>query len=137
MTKTLKAFVLPVAWTAATIALAGDEPAPVHATIGDDGVQRVEIAGGSYYFEPAHIVVRVGMPVELTLRYRSGFVAHDFRLDAPEAGIDVHEELTHQAATVRFTPTQTGSFTFYCSKDPPLLGSHRDRDMEGTLEVVD
>ena len=31
----------------------------VVATVGDDGVQRVEVTGGAYYYDPNYIVVKV------------------------------------------------------------------------------
>ena len=40
----------------------------VIAVIGTDGVQRVEITGGSYYFNPNDIVVKVNVPVELNVK---------------------------------------------------------------------
>ena len=46
------------------------EPAKrtVRATIGSDGVQRVDVLGGGYYFDPYRIVVKVNVPVELSVR---------------------------------------------------------------------
>ncbi|MBI5444489.1 MAG: quinol oxidase [Deltaproteobacteria bacterium] len=107
------------------------------AVLDQTGVQRAEIKGGSFYFEPNRLVVKVGVPVELTLTKEPGILPHDFVLEAPEAGISVKEPLETEPKVVRFTPTKTGLFTFYCSKKPPLLKSHRDRGMEGALEVVD
>ncbi|MEK7196516.1 MAG: quinol oxidase, partial [Nitrospirota bacterium] len=34
------------------------------ATVDKDGVQRVEVIGGEYFFEPYHIIVKINMPVE-------------------------------------------------------------------------
>lgn len=39
-----------------------------------DGVQRAEILGGSYFFKPNRVIVKVGVPVELKLKKESGIV---------------------------------------------------------------
>jgi hypothetical protein len=36
---------------------------------------------------------------------------------------------------IRFTPTQRGLFTFYCDKKLLFFKSHRDKGMEGLLDV--
>ena len=102
-----------------------------------DGVQRVEIVGDSYFFKPSHVIVKVNKPVELSVRKEGWFVPHDFVIDAPEAGITVSESLGGDPKKITFTPTKTGVYPFYCSKKPPLLKSHREKGMEGTLEVVE
>ena len=45
----------------------------VVATVDADGVQRVEVIGGDYYFDPNYIVVKVNIPVELTVKKASGY----------------------------------------------------------------
>lgn len=105
------------------------------APIGSDGIQRVEILGGSYFFDPNFIVVKVNVPVKMTFRKESGMTPHNIVLSAPEAGININMELTTEPQTVRFTPTRTGVFTFYCSKKLLFFDSHQDKGMVGTLEV--
>ena len=39
--------------------------------------------------------------------------------------------------SVRFTPAAVGKYAFYCSKGLPLARSHRERGMEGLLDVVE
>jgi plastocyanin domain-containing protein len=103
-----------------------------------DGVQRVEIVGGSYFFKPRHIVVKVNAPVELRVRKESGFVPHNIALKAPEAGIEFEESLDSDTAKViRFTPTKTGTYPFQCSKKLLFFESHREKGMHGVLEVVE
>lgn len=99
-----------------------------------EGVQRVKVVARSYYFNPSHITVRAGQPVELQLSREPGLVPHDFTLVAPEAGIDIRVALSTAAQTVRFTPTKPGRYSFFCSQR--FLGqSHRERGMTGVLEV--
>jgi len=107
------------------------------AAIDKDGVQRVEIVGGGYFFDPSHIVVKVNVPVELKVRKEGGIVPHDIVMKAPDAGIDFRVSLGKEPQVVRFTPTKTGSYPFYCSKKLLFLESHREKGMEGTLEVVE
>lgn len=104
---------------------------------GTDGVQRAEITAGSYYFKPGHIIVKARVPVELVVKTESTLIPHNFVIKSPEAGIELSETLARSPKTFRFTPTQTGKYTFYCDKKLLFLKSHRDRGMEGTIEVVE
>ena len=111
------------------------ESAPVEATVSEDGVQRVEVKVDSYSFEPAHIVVAVGKPAEITLKSVTTVIPHNFTLNHPEAGLNVDQDISHgQEVKVIFTPTKTGSFDFYCDKKF-LFDSHRKKGMKGILEV--
>src|SRR5687767_6219171 len=42
-----------------------------------DGVQRIRISAGSYFFKPNHIVVKVNVPVELVASREPGMTPHD------------------------------------------------------------
>ena len=97
---------------------------------------RVTINVGSYYFKPDRITVKVGTPVELTLVKEAGITPHNFVIRAPEAGIDIEKEVGSDPTTITLTPTAAGKFPFYCGKKPPFFASHRERGMEGVLEVV-
>ena len=78
-----------------------------------DGVQRVRLIAGSYFFKPNRIVVKVNVPVELTASRESGITPHDLVIRAEEAGINVKEDLgsepkkidsgSHGATAVRTT----------------------------------
>ena len=119
------------------IPLALAENEPFTATIGEDGVQRVEMVGGGYFYKPNHIIVRVNVPVELKVSKEGGIVPHDLVIDAPDAGITVRESLSSEPKVIKFTPTKVGKYPFYCSKKPPFFKSHREKGMEGVLEVVE
>lgn len=80
------------------------------ATTGADGIQRVEIVGGEYYYDPNYIVVKVNRPVEMKLRKAGGFIPHDLVVKAPEAGIDIRIEMKDEPQIVRFTPTRVGKY---------------------------
>jgi plastocyanin len=108
---------------------------PHVAQVDKDGVQRVKMVGGSYYFTPSRIIVKVNVPVELMVRKEPGMVPHNIVAAAPEAGIVFSVTITDEVKTIRFTPTRAGSYPFYCDKKLPFLASHRDKGMHGSLEV--
>jgi plastocyanin len=127
---------LTAAALAAGTALAlADATVPTRVPVDADGVQRVTIVGGSYFFRPALVIVRADVPVELTVSAEPGVVPHSFEIDAPQAGIAVHTELTTTPRTLRFTPTQPGRFAYYCTHRLLFLRSHRERGMAGVLVV--
>lgn len=107
------------------------------ATIDADGIQRVEVLAGSYYFDPDYIIVKVNVPVELKVRKEPGITPHNIVIREPDAGIDVRENLDSEPKIIRFTPKKVGKYPFYCDKRFLFFKSHRERGMEGTLEVVE
>lgn len=106
------------------------------ATVGPDGVQHVEIVGGEYFFDPNHVVVKANVPVELSLRKEKGYVPHDIVVRAPAAGIDFAVELKDKPQVVKFTPTTPGKYEMKCDKKLLFFKSHKDRGMDGMIEVV-
>ena len=117
-----------------------DSPSPAgevyQATIGDDGVQHVRIEGGGYFFKPDRVIVKVNVPVELTVSLEKSMIPHTLVIKSPEAGMMVDEELSSEPKRIRFTPTATGKYPFYCRNKLLFFKSHQDRGMEGMLEVV-
>jgi plastocyanin domain-containing protein len=103
----------------------------------DDGIQRISIIGGEYFFNPDYIIVKVNIPVELTIRKETGVVPHDIVIEEPEAGIDFNEALSTEPKIIRFIPKKVGKYPFYCSKKLLFFKSHRDRGMQGIIEVSD
>ncbi|RMH09194.1 MAG: quinol oxidase [Nitrospirae bacterium] len=101
-----------------------------------DGVQRATIRLTSYKFQPNHLSVQVGYPVELVLVNESFLVPHNFVLHAPEAGLDINQSVgAGETAVVRFTPRQAGTYVFFCDKQLLFFPSHREEGMEGQLDV--
>lgn len=107
------------------------------AIAGPDGVQHVSVYSGEYFFDPNYIIVKVNMPVELSISKTSGIVPHALVLEAPDAGISIHEKITAEPKVINFTPTKTGKYQFYCDKKVLFFKSHREQGMEGVLEVVE
>jgi plastocyanin len=101
-----------------------------------DGVQRIRIVAGSYFFKPNHLVVKVNVPVELTASRESGITPHDLVIRADEAGLAVKEDLGSEPKKITFTATKPGKYAIYCSKKLPFVAGHREKGMEGVLEVV-
>ncbi len=99
-------------------------------------VQKVEILAGSYFFKPKVIQVKVNVPVEMTIKRESGVAPHNIVLQAPEAGITIKEELGTEPKVIKFTPTKTGKYPFYCDHRF-LFWTHRAKGMEGVLEVTE
>lgn len=107
------------------------------ATVATDGVQHVRIEGGSYFFKPSRVIVRVNVPVELTVSVDKGLIPHSLVIQSPEAGITVDQSLSSDAKSIRFTPTTVGKYPFYCKNKLLFFESHREKGMEGVLEVVE
>jgi len=108
------------------------------AAVDKDGVQRVEILAGEYFFDPNYIVVKVNVPVEIKIKKEPTIVPHDFVIKAPDAGIDITESLSNrEPKIIKFIPAKTGKYPFYCDKKFLFFESHREKGMEGTIEVTD
>jgi plastocyanin len=130
----LRLCLMMVAVLCAAGALAQEQPQVIKPDA--DGVQRVRLVAGRYFFEPKHIVVKVNVPVELTASRESGITPHDLVIRAEDAGLAVKEDLGTEPKKITFTATKPGKYPIYCSKKLPLMASHREKGMEGILEVV-
>ena len=121
-----------------TLALAAQAPEKRFiATIDADGVQRVQMTGGEYYFDPNVVVVKINVPVELHVKKSGGVAPHDIVLKVPEAGIDFAESLDSTVKIIKFTPTRAGAYPFECTQQFLFFKSHKDQGMHGVLEVVE
>ena len=98
------------------------------------GVQVVDVDVHSYYFKPNRIVLKKGVPVDLTVHFKSFFVPHTFTCNEGDAGLAVSVGTGfmsfHRTKHARFTPTQAGEYEFFCH-----VGKHHQKGMEGTLVV--
>ena len=124
---------VPVSWSAVD---SSQTAAPVVVPMDSDGVQRVAIVVDSYSYTPSHLQVEVGKPVELILNSVTIITPHNFVLKEPMAGLMIEEDIPSRKGTIiRFTPTQRGLFPFYCDKKLIFFKSHREKGMEGLLDV--
>ncbi len=111
-------------------------PFAVEVPLGADGVQRATVEADSYSFSPSHLIVRAGKPVELTFKSLTTFVPHNIVIDDPKSGLSIREAVpAAESVTIKFTPTVPGSFALYCDKKLLFFKSHREKGMEGILEV--
>jgi len=109
---------------------------PMVIPLAADGVQRAPIALDSYSYTPNHLIVEAGRPVELTLTSVATIIPHNFIIKDPAGGLSVEQDIgAGKTVTITFTPTQRGTFPIYCDKRLWPLPSHRDKGMEGKLEV--
>ena len=108
---------------------------PFIATISPQGIQKVEVVATEFDFNPSRIVVKVNLPVEITIRKEPSMVPHSFVINSPDAGMNINENLSSEPKVIKFTPTKAGKYAFYCDKKVLFFKSHRDSGMEGLLEV--
>jgi plastocyanin len=127
----------PISASASASAVQSSETSPpLVVPVDNDGVQRVTIVVDSYSYTPSHLQVEVGKPVELILNSVTIITPHNFVLKEPAAGLMIEEDVpTGKGTIVRFTPTQRGLFKFYCDKKLLFFKSHREKGMEGLLDV--
>jgi plastocyanin domain-containing protein len=107
------------------------------ATAGPDGIQKVSITGGEYFFDPNLIIIKVNVPVELSVKKAGGLAPHNIVISAPEAGIVFSETLDTEPKVIKFTPVKTGTYPFSCTKKFLFFKSHEERGMKGAIEVVE
>ncbi len=125
---------IAIASLPAVAAAPADEASPYHASADADGVQRVSLLGGSYFFQPGHIVVQADQPLELSVKVEPGIVPHSFVLETADGRRLAEAALGEEPKTLRFK-LPAGRYVFYCPKR--LLGfkSHREHGMAGVLEA--
>lgn len=92
----------------------------------ESGEVSIEVEGGSFYFKPNEIRVKVGDRVKITLNSVS--MMHDFTID--ELNVKSATAPAGQSTTVEFTADKAGTFEYYCS-----VGSHRAQGQIGKLIV--
>lgn len=106
------------------------------AKMGADRVQRVEMIGGDYFFDPNYIVVKVKKPVEIKIKKTAGYIRHNLIATSPEAGIVFNIDLKEEEQTVKFTPTKIGKYPIYSDKSIFGFKTDREKGMEGLIVVV-
>lgn len=105
-------------------------------SISPDGVQRATVILDSYSYSPNHLVVESGKPVELTLTSRTTFIPHNFVMQELSAGLSIEQDVgAGKTVIAKLVPTHPGLFPFFCDKRLWPMPSHRDKGMEGLLEV--
>ena len=109
---------------------------PMVIPVAEDGVQRATVTIDSYSYSPNNLIVDAGKPVELTLTSVTTIIPHNFIIKDPAGSLSVEQDVSAgKTVTITFTATQPGTFPIYCDKRLWPLPSHRDKGMEGKLEV--
>jgi len=107
------------------------------AEVNQEGKQVVEITGGEYYFEPNHIVLKVGVPTVFIVKRTGYMVPHNIKIDQPDAGMSFDVDMSKSGNTIEFTPTKAGTYPFICDKKLLFFESHKEKGMDGVIEVVE
>jgi plastocyanin domain-containing protein len=135
-TKLFKFFILSLIF--ASVSFAQDTGKKIYrATVDADGIQRISVLGGEYFYDPDYIIVKVNVPVELKIRKEPSIVPHNIIAKESDAGIDFKESIGTDPKVIKFTPKKIGKYPFYCDKRLLFLKGHRERGMEGILEVTE
>jgi heme/copper-type cytochrome/quinol oxidase subunit 2 len=109
---------------------------PVVIPVAADGVQRATVTLDSYSYTPNHLIVEAGKPIVLTLTSVTTIIPHNFIIKDPAGSLSVEQDVSAgKTVIITFSPTQPGIFPIYCDKRLWPLPSHRDKGMEGKLEV--
>ena len=109
---------------------------PLLVPVSTDGAQRATVTLDSYSYTPNHLIVEAGKPVVLTLTSVTTIIPHNFIIKDPAGNLSVEQDLSAgKTVIMTFTPTQPGIFPIYCDKRLWPFPSHRDKGMEGKLEV--
>jgi uncharacterized cupredoxin-like copper-binding protein len=111
----------------------------------DANVPAIAMQGNEFTFQPATVTLKQGQRVRITLQ-NTGQQTHDINSEIPATNVversagahthttppaDVHVMVDKgRTATLIFTPTQAGTFDFWCS-----LPGHREAGMEGRFTV--
>lgn len=110
---------------------------PVKAEVAEDGIQRVTIVLDSYSYSPNHVFVEAGKRVELLLTSVTTLTPHNFVIHDSGSGVSVEQDVgAGKSVTVRFTPNYPGKVSFFCDKRLWPMASHREKGMEGLLDVT-
>ena len=90
---------------------------------------------GSDYFNPDHILVKIGSPVEISLVKEAGFVPHNIVVSDPDNNVIFEQEVTEEKTIVIFTPKKIGDYKMYCDNQLLFFKSHREKGMKGVIQV--
>ena len=85
--------------------------------------REISMVSGNLFFNPKNLTLTKGQPVKITFT-NSG--VHTFTIDE----LGVNTALRGGSGVVEFTPTQSGTFEYYCT-----VPGHREGGMFGTLTV--
>lgn len=95
------------------------------------GGQTVDISETDYKLDPSDPTVRAG-----TVSFKvtnDGAVDHNLEVEGPEGEQELEQDLAPgESGTLTVDLSKPGNYEFYCP-----VGDHRDRGMEGEIDVAD
>jgi plastocyanin len=101
------------------------------------GIQQIHMDLGDYKFHPDKISIVAGTSAELILTNRDSFTPHNFIVEAPEAGMQFNVDVPNGTSVkVVLHPTRPGTYAFYCDEQFLFFENHREKGMEGEIEVA-
>jgi len=126
--KTIKFLIVFLILAGVAFAQNAEEKKRVYkATVDKDGIQRIEVLGGGYFYNPDYIIVKKDISVELIIKKEPGIVPHNIVIKQPEAGMDIRESLSTKQKVIKFTPKKAGKYSFYCDKKLLFFKNHREK----------
>lgn len=87
--------------------------------------QIISIEAGNVFFKPKSLTVKINQPVTVNFTNKG---SHTFTIDE----LGVNSPLRQTSGSFTFTPTKTGTFTYYCS-----VPGHRAAGQFGTITVIE
>jgi uncharacterized cupredoxin-like copper-binding protein len=89
--------------------------------------EAITVEGSEFSFNPSEITVQEGEEVSIAFK-NVGTLAHNITIG--DLGLKSETIQPGQTAIITFTPTQTGTFAFWCD-----VAGHRQSGMEAELHV--
>jgi hypothetical protein len=102
-----------------------------------DGVQRINIRCGPNFFDPAHIVVKANVPVELSVSTTPGLPAHSFVISvAGSRPINADTPIGPTEKAFAFVPGRPGDYQAVCRDNAKVPGASLAKAKQGVLTVI-
>jgi plastocyanin len=100
-------------------------------------VRVVEVLLGSYRFMPTEIQLIAGEPVILRLVNADSIIPHNFTIHDASGELDINVDvIAGETVDINLKPSTAGRYTFYCGNKMLFMKSHREKGMEGVINVV-
>jgi plastocyanin len=100
-------------------------------------VRVVEVILGSYRFMPTEIRLVAGEPVILRLVNADSIIPHNFTIQDASGELDINVDvIAGETVDINLKPSTAGRYTFYCGNKMLFMKSHREKGMEGVINVV-
>ena len=138
MTNTILAVMLVGAASIGTYARGADlkDNEAWRASVGTDGVQRINLQCGPNYFDPHHVIVKVNVPVEISLHSPPNMAPHHFVLDLSKISLSEGNPAGSTTKQIRFIPKTIGEHPFGCQDNAAHPHAPPEAQKMGLLTVI-